>query len=68
MGAGPGVSVVVCTHDGAARLPATLAHLVSQTVPAGLAWEVVVVDNASTEATGTVAREAWPSGRPLRCA
>ncbi|HET7294098.1 MAG TPA: glycosyltransferase [Vicinamibacteria bacterium] len=59
-----GVSVLVTTWNGASRLPATLAALAAQRVPDGLAWEVVVVDNASTDGSGDVARRAWPEGAP----
>ena len=59
-GEGPhGVSVVVCCHNSAAVLPETLAHLARQTVPERIPWEVVVVDNASTDGTADIAREAW---------
>jgi glycosyltransferase involved in cell wall biosynthesis len=64
MAAAPGVSVVICTHNGAARLAATLAHLAAQVVPDGLAWEVLVVDNASTDDTARVVAAAWPRGEP----
>lgn len=57
-----GVSVVVCTHNGAARLPRALAALRAQRVPPQLAWEVVVVDNASSDASPEVALRAWGDG------
>jgi glycosyltransferase involved in cell wall biosynthesis len=61
-----GISVIVCSHNGAARLPTTLLHLKSQrstTVP----WEVLLVDNASTDNTSEVARACWEGGPvPLR--
>jgi glycosyltransferase involved in cell wall biosynthesis len=60
----PDVSLVICTRDGATRLPAALAHLAAQRTSAGLAWEVLVVDNASTDDTAAVARAAWPAGAP----
>ena len=60
-----GVSVVVCCHNSAARLPPTLAHLAAQAVPAGLPCEVVVVDNASTDATTVVAKQQWPTAAAL---
>ena len=60
MSAVPGVSVVICTHNGARRLRPTLAHLADQVAPVGLAWEVLVVDNASTDETAAAARAAWP--------
>ena len=36
-----GVSVIVCCHDSAARLPETLAHLARQKVDPGIPWEVL---------------------------
>ena len=54
-----GVSVVVCCHNSAARLPQTLAHLQAQQVPSGFCWEVIVVDNASTDDTSNVAKTLW---------
>jgi glycosyltransferase involved in cell wall biosynthesis len=59
-----GVSVVICCHNSAERLPNTLAHLSAQKVPAGISWEVLVVDNASTDATAEVARQHWPKDTP----
>ncbi|MCC6231518.1 MAG: glycosyltransferase [Verrucomicrobiales bacterium] len=61
-----GVSVVICCHNSSARLPATLSHLAAQDVPKDLAWEVVVVDNASTDDTAAVAAAHWPAGAPAR--
>src|SRR5687767_957073 len=61
-----GLSVVVCCHNGADRLPETLAHLAAQDDP-GRPWELIVVDNASDDATATVAAANWPRGpAPLR--
>ncbi|MDH4187721.1 MAG: glycosyltransferase family 2 protein [Nitrospira sp.] len=59
-----GVSIVICAHNGADRLPATLAHLAAQTMPQGLLWEVIVVDNASIDGTAEVAKVCWPSDAP----
>jgi glycosyltransferase involved in cell wall biosynthesis len=58
-----GVSVVICTHNGAARLPATLQHLKNQRDWAGLKWEVLIIDNASTDGTAEVVRECWKNNR-----
>lgn len=60
----PGVSVVICCHNGAERLPATLRHLAAQAVPAGLAWEALLIDNASTDGSAAVAGAVWPRGGP----
>jgi glycosyltransferase involved in cell wall biosynthesis len=51
----PRASVVIPTFNGAARLPRVFAALVAQTAPDG-SFEVVVIDNASTDATSAVAR------------
>jgi hypothetical protein len=55
---------VVCCHNSTPRLGPTLAHLAAQQVPPGLPWEVVVVDNASTDGTAAFARSAWPADAP----
>jgi glycosyltransferase involved in cell wall biosynthesis len=59
-----GVSLVICSHNGVSRLPRVLAHLALQRVPPGLLWEVVVVDNASTDGTAAVAKTNWPDNAP----
>jgi glycosyltransferase involved in cell wall biosynthesis len=45
------VSVVICTWNRAALLEQTLAQLAHLRMPAGVQWEVVVVNNNSTDAT-----------------
>ncbi|MCC2547909.1 glycosyltransferase family 2 protein [Hymenobacter sp. BT175] len=56
-----GVTLLICTHNGAARLPDTLRHVAAQQVPAGVPWEVLIVSNASkdntVEAATTLGRE-----------
>lgn len=54
-----GVSVIICTYNGASQLPQTLRHLALQQVSPGVNWEIIIVDNASTDATATVARSEW---------
>lgn len=46
-----GISVVVCTHNGLSRLTPTLLSLFRQKIPAGLLWEILIVDNDSTDGT-----------------
>ena len=58
--------MVVPTHNGAPRLGATLAHVAAQRPPAGLAWEVILVDNASTDGTADAALAAWPADAPAQ--
>lgn len=55
-----GVSIVVCCHNSARRLPQTIAHLATQRVADEVPWEVIVIDNASTDATARVAQDSWP--------
>jgi glycosyltransferase involved in cell wall biosynthesis len=45
------VSVVVCTYNRASSLRVTLTALAAQVTPPGLDWELVVVDNDSTDTT-----------------
>lgn len=59
-----GVSLIVCCHNSAQRLPPTLEHLKAQQVRPGLRWEVLIIDNASTDETAQVAGERW-KGSPV---
>jgi glycosyltransferase involved in cell wall biosynthesis len=54
-----GISVLICCYNGAARITETIRHLAAQRVAAGVAWEVLLVDNASTDGVAAVARAAW---------
>ncbi len=55
----PGISIVLCTFNGAKRLPETLKHIAQQEVRNDVPWEVIVVDNASTDNTHQVIEEEW---------
>lgn len=59
-----GVSVVLCCHNSAARLPATLCHLKKQRVPQDVSWEVIIIDNASTDETAEIAMSQWSDDAP----
>jgi len=49
------ISVIISTHNQAGRLRITLESLVACTLPAGVAWELVLVNNACTDDTDAVA-------------
>lgn len=63
-----GVSIVICCHNSTKRLPETMAHLAAQQVSAEIPWEVILIDNASTDDTKCVARQLWSTKdvAPLR--
>ena len=54
-----GVSVIVCTYNGADRLADTIKHLALQKVDKNLLWEVILVDNASTDDSKEVTINEW---------
>jgi len=54
-----GVSCLVCTYNGASRLAETLGCLARQTGLATTAWEIILVDNASTDGTAEQAQRQW---------
>src|SRR5258708_22362717 len=54
-----GVSVIVCCFNSSLRLHETLLHLSLQKTSESLLWEIVLVDNASTDNTKEVARRNW---------
>lgn len=54
----PAVSLVIPAHNEARELPATLDALHAAARENGLAYEIVVVDDASTDRTGEIAEAA----------
>ncbi|WP_242927475.1 glycosyltransferase [Pontibacter vulgaris] len=54
-----GVTIVVCTYNGAHLLPDTIRHIAQQRVRSTIPWEVIVVDNASTDNTSEVVQREW---------
>jgi glycosyltransferase involved in cell wall biosynthesis len=64
-----GVSVIICCYNSATRIRNTLQALAGQRFRRPLAWEVVLVDNASTDNTAALAAAIWEGlrvGIPLR--
>ncbi|HEY1165521.1 MAG TPA: glycosyltransferase [Chitinophaga sp.] len=54
-----GLTVVICCYNSADRLAATLRHLAAQRHPAQFRYEVLLVDNASTDNTAAIALQIW---------
>lgn len=54
-----GVSVIVCCYNSAQRLPKTIEHLAKQIVPNNINWEVIVINNNSSDNTAEVALNEW---------
>jgi glucosyl-dolichyl phosphate glucuronosyltransferase len=60
--ANPALSVVVCTHNGSAIVRGAIESLLAQTLDSTL-YEVIVVDNASTDTTASVIAEFTECGK-----
>lgn len=63
------VSVAICTYNGADRIPEVLDHLLVQQGVDEVRWEVIVVDNNSSDDTKDVVRHYqphWLDDVPLR--
>lgn len=52
-----GVSVIVCCYNSAQRILATLKCLVDQELEAGFNWQIIVVNNASSDNTRKVVED-----------
>lgn len=55
----PGVTIAICCHNSRERITDTLRHLAAQDVSNDLAWEILLIDNASTDDTKLVAQLFW---------
>ena len=62
----PDISIVVCTHNRAAMLRDALASLVKLETGGRFTYEIVLVDNASTDETPQVALSVSKSAPSLR--
>lgn len=46
-----GVSIIICSYNGLERIKKSIEFLVAQQVAPEIPWEIIVVDNASTDRT-----------------
>ncbi len=54
-----GVSIVICCYNSETRIKKVLEYLAKQEAEKTVNWEIVVVDNASTDKTSEVAKTYW---------
>ncbi|HOF56000.1 MAG TPA: glycosyltransferase [Prolixibacteraceae bacterium] len=54
-----GISLILCCYNSGKRLPETIKHIALQTNNDGIPWEVILVNNASTDNTEEVANKVW---------
>ncbi len=54
-----GISVILCTYNGATKLPKTIKRLAMQQVPDTIPWEIIFVDNNSSDGSTEAAKAAW---------
>jgi glycosyltransferase involved in cell wall biosynthesis len=62
-------TVAIRTYNGAKRFPEVLKKLRSQVGTDDMQWEVIIIDNNSTDDTAQVIRdyqENWPAAYPLK--
>jgi glycosyltransferase involved in cell wall biosynthesis len=54
-----GISVIICCYNSTKRLPKTLEHLSNQYGLVNTEWEVLVINNNSSDDTEGVAEHVW---------
>lgn len=54
-----GISIIICCYNSSKRLQPTLEHVQRLKIREGLSWEVIVIDNASTDNTSEHAQRIW---------
>ncbi|MBD1860895.1 MULTISPECIES: hormogonium polysaccharide biosynthesis glycosyltransferase HpsE [Trichocoleus] len=63
------VTIAIPTYNGADRLPLILERLRSQTAAESIRWEIIIVDNNSTDGTAAVVQQYqanWSHPYPLK--
>lgn len=61
-----GVSIIICSYNGAKKLQPTLEHLTNQRVSENINWEVIFIDNNSTDNSLELVDNFWKkNGRQI---
>lgn len=55
----PGMSIILCTYNGADKLAKTIETLGQQVVQPEISWEIIFVDNNSSDNSSAIARDIW---------
>ena len=59
------VSIIICCYNSAKVVPRTLKHIAKQKISTDISWEVILVNNYSSDETEEVATQIWEqNGRP----
>ena len=53
----PAISTIICTYNRAQSLSQTLASMAEMIIPTGMQWELIVIDNNSTDSTRYVVEQ-----------
>jgi glycosyltransferase involved in cell wall biosynthesis len=53
------VSIIICCYNSVSRLKPTLEHIAKQQVDINITWEVIIIDNNSSDGTGEYATKIW---------
>lgn len=56
-----GVSIIICSYNGAERIEETIRAAANQRMPETVPWEIILIDNASTDGTSAIANECFHS-------
>src|SRR5260221_11052912 len=56
-----GISVIVCCFNSATRISPTLKHLYNQKNISSSSWEIIIINNCSTDNTTEKATQVWDS-------
>ncbi|WP_257666881.1 glycosyltransferase family A protein [Parapedobacter tibetensis] len=59
-----GISVIICTFNGALKLKSTLDHLMKQKTDRLFSWEILLIDNSSTDNSLKIAKTYWAKKAP----
>ncbi|WP_114751773.1 glycosyltransferase [Pleomorphovibrio marinus] len=54
-----GISVIICCYNSSSRIKETLKHIGLQVVSKEIIWEVIIVNNCSSDNTEEVAKKEW---------